>query len=107
MRSWDALTSSPRGQYCLPFCVYHGKVTWMMCTMYLITFLQHRHVRVVFDPTYPEVGMHDFIKIDWKPMYGDVKEAVPLNGPVACGKAMDLHMYIDSDNDGEKFTRRP
>jgi hypothetical protein len=38
--------------------------------------------RVVFDPTYTDVDIRDFIKTDWKPMYGDVKEAIPPNSPV-------------------------
>jgi hypothetical protein len=37
----------------------------------------HHNARVVFDPTYPAVGMATFIKTDWKSMYGDVKEMIP------------------------------
>jgi hypothetical protein len=43
----------------------------------------HHNSRVVFDPTYPDIDMRAFIKTDWKPMYGDVKEAIPPNPPVA------------------------
>jgi hypothetical protein len=43
-------------------------------------------LRVVFDPTYPGIDMLAFIKMDWKPMYVDVKEAIPPNAPVAKGK---------------------
>jgi hypothetical protein len=42
----------------------------------------HHNARVVFDPTYHDVDMRAFIKTDWKPMYGDVKEAIPPNAPV-------------------------
>jgi hypothetical protein len=38
----------------------------------------HRNARVVLDPTYPSVDMGTFIKTDWKSMYGDVKEMIPI-----------------------------
>jgi hypothetical protein len=65
----------------------------------------HHNTRVVIDPTYPDVDMRDFIKTDWKPMYGDVKEAIPPNAPVTRGKAIDLRLFVDSDHAGEHFTR--
>jgi hypothetical protein len=60
---------------------------------------------VVFDPTYTDVDMRAFIKKDWKPMYGDIKEAIPPNAPVTRGKAIGLHLFVDSDHAGEHFTR--
>jgi hypothetical protein len=66
----------------------------------------HHNARVVFDPTYPDVDMHTFIKTDLKPMYGDVKEAIHPNAPVTRGKAIDLRLFVDSDHAGEPFTRR-
>jgi hypothetical protein len=33
----------------------------------------HHNARVLFDTTYPAVDMGNFIKTDWKSMYGDVK----------------------------------
>jgi hypothetical protein len=65
----------------------------------------HHNARVVFDPTYPDVDMRAFIKTDWKPMHGDVKEEIPPNAPVTRGKAIDLHLFVDSDHTGEHFTR--
>jgi hypothetical protein len=65
----------------------------------------HHSARVLFDPTYPDVDMHAFIKTDWKPMYGDVKEAIPPNAPVTRGKEIDLCLFVDSDHAGEHFTR--
>jgi hypothetical protein len=61
---------------------------------------------VVFDPTYPDVDMRAFIKTDWKPMYGDFKEAITPNAPVTRGKAIDLCFFVDSYHTGEHFTRR-
>jgi hypothetical protein len=42
----------------------------------------HHNARVVFDPTFPDVDMRAFIKTDWKPMYGDVKEEISPNAPI-------------------------
>jgi hypothetical protein len=66
----------------------------------------HHNARVMFDPTYPDVDMQAFIKTDWKPMYGDVKEEIPPNSPVTRGKAIDLRLFVDSDHAEEHFTRR-
>jgi hypothetical protein len=65
----------------------------------------HHNTRVVFDPTYHDVDMRAFIKTDWKPMYRDVKEAIPPNVPVRRGKSIELHLFVDSDHAGEHFTR--
>jgi hypothetical protein len=65
----------------------------------------HHNARVVFDPTYPDIDMLAFIKTDWKPMHGDVKEAIPPNAPVTRGKKIDLCLFLYSDHAGEHFTR--
>jgi hypothetical protein len=65
----------------------------------------HHNVRVVFDPTYPDVDMRALIKTDWKPMYGDVKEAIPPNAPFTRGKSIDLRLFVDYDHAGEQFMR--
>jgi hypothetical protein len=66
----------------------------------------HPNARVVFDPTYPDVDMRAFVKTDWKPMYGYVKEVIPPNAPVTRGKALELSLFVGSDHTGEHFTRR-
>jgi hypothetical protein len=66
----------------------------------------HNNARVVFDPTYPSVGMGTFIKNDWKFIYGDVKEMIPYDAPVPRGNEVDLRLFVDSDHAGEQFTRR-
>jgi hypothetical protein len=68
--------------------------------------LLHHNARVVFAPSYPDIDMRAFIKTDWKPMYGGVKEAIPPMAPVARGKAIELHLFVDSDHAGEHFTYR-
>jgi hypothetical protein len=42
----------------------------------------HHNARVVFDHTYPAVGMGTYIKTGWKYMYGDVKEMIPSDARV-------------------------
>jgi hypothetical protein len=66
----------------------------------------HHNTRVVFDPTYPSVGVGTFIKTDWKSMHGDVKEMIPSNAHVSCGKYVDLRLFVDSNHAGEQFRRR-
>jgi hypothetical protein len=65
----------------------------------------HHNDRVVFDPIYPYVDMSTFIKIDFKSMYGDLKEMIPYDVPVPRGKEVDLRLFVDYDHDGEQFTR--
>jgi hypothetical protein len=65
----------------------------------------HRNAMVVFDLTNPDIDMRALINTDWKPMYGDVKEVIPPNAPVARGKAIDLRLFVDSDHAGDQFTR--
>jgi hypothetical protein len=60
----------------------------------------HHKVIFVFDPTYPSVDMGTFINIDWKSMYGDVKEMIPSDAPVPRGKEVDLCFFVDSDHAG-------
>jgi hypothetical protein len=66
--------------------------------------LQHNAI-VVFYPKYPAVDMGTFIKTDWKSMYGDVKEMIPSDAPVPCGKEVYLRLFV-ADHAGEQFTRR-
>jgi hypothetical protein len=66
----------------------------------------YHNARVVFDPTYPDIDMHAFIETNLKPMYGDVKEAIPSNAPVARGKAIDLRLFVDYDHAGDQFMLR-
>jgi hypothetical protein len=66
----------------------------------------HHNARVVLDPTYPTVDMGNFIKTDWKSMYGDVKEMIPSDAPIPRGKEVGLCLFVDSYHAGEQFTRR-
>jgi hypothetical protein len=66
----------------------------------------YHNARVVFDPNYPSVDMGNFIKTDWKSMYGDVKEMIPSDAPVPRGKEVDSRLSVDSDYSGEQLKRR-
>jgi hypothetical protein len=65
----------------------------------------HHNAIVVFDQTYPDLDMGVFKTVDWKPMYGDAKKALPHNSPGPHGKEVDLWLYVDSDHVGEESTR--
>ena len=62
-------------------------------------------LRLVFDPTYPNVDETKFYKCNWKHFYGDVKEAKPLDAPEPRGKEVDTSLYVDSDHAGDKRVR--
>jgi hypothetical protein len=83
---------------CMPCEGHLDAVYHLFANLYM-----YHNARVVFDPTYPDVDMRAFIKTDWKPMYGDVKEAIPPNAPVTRGKAIYLHLFVDSDHVVEHF----
>ena len=74
---------------------------------HIFAYLEKKHnARLVFDPTYPEIDNSTFKECDWKPMYGDAKEAIPPHAPPPLGKSVDLRMFVDSDHAGDKLTRR-
>jgi hypothetical protein len=87
--------------FCMPYERHLDAVYHMFAYLSM-----HHNARVVFDPMYPDVDMLAFIKTDWKPMYGDIKEVIPPNAPVTRGKVIDLCLFVDSDHAGSHFTRR-
>jgi hypothetical protein len=71
----------------------------------IFTNLKIKHnSQMVFDPSYPNIDMTCFKEHDWKPFYGDVKEAIPENVPTPHGKDIDLHLYVDTNHTGDKLT---
>jgi hypothetical protein len=46
------------------------------------------------------------VKMADKSMCGDVKEMIPSDAPIPCGKEVDLRLFVDSGHSGEQFTRR-
>jgi hypothetical protein len=80
---------------------------WHLFTVFHVFdyLVQHNNMRVMFDSTYPTLDMGAFIKTGWKDMYGYVKECVPSDAPVSCGKEIDMCLFVDSSHAGEQFTR--
>ena len=61
---------------------------------------------MVFDPTYPNPDMSMFQEHGLCDFYGDMKEAITTNAPVPRGKEVDPRIFVDSDHEGDKITRR-
>jgi hypothetical protein len=66
----------------------------------------HHNTIGMFDPTYHHINEGAFISTNCKAMYGDIKEAVPINAPTPLGKDIDLRLYVDYDHAVEKFIQR-
>jgi hypothetical protein len=47
---------------------------------------------------YPDIDLRVFKQCDW-----EQNEATPPSAPPPRGKDVDLHMFIDSDHDGDKL----
>ncbi len=63
-------------------------------------------MRLIFDPTYPDIDQTAFPSYDRTEFYGNVEEAIPPNMPPPLGKDVDLRMTVDSDYARDKRTRR-
>ena len=74
----------------------------------IMAYLKGKHnSRLALDPTYPDIDYETF-KIDkyWTHFYGDVSEAITHNAPDPLGKSVYLWIMVDSDQAGDKSTRR-
>ena len=75
--------------------------------LYIFAYLKcHHAARLVFDPSYPDIGDEQFVKRDWNRLYGDEKEAIPMNKPENRGKEFIIQAYVDASFAGCKLTRR-
>ena len=73
----------------------------------IVFYLRGNHnYRLALDPTYPEIEHVSFKNHKWVKLYGNIKEAIPLKMLEPMGKDIDLTMYVDSDDYGDKSTRR-
>ncbi|KAL7452765.1 hypothetical protein ACHAXS_000285 [Conticribra weissflogii] len=68
--------------------------------------LFHHNSQLCMDPTYPEIDSTQFPICDWSEFYGEVEEPIPPNAPEAIGKVVDLHMFVDSDHEGDQLTQQ-
>ena len=70
-------------------------------------YLKNKHnLRLVLDPSYPEIDHSDFPDNDWTSMYGNVKVAIPPDAPTPHGKEVNLWLYVDSNHGGGKYTHQ-
>ncbi len=75
--------------------------------LHIMGYLQLKHnLRLIFDPTYPDINQTAFPSYDWTEFYGNVEEAIPPDMPSPLGKDIDLCMMVDSDHAGDKKNRR-
>ena len=71
----------------------------MDAVFHVLAYLKARdNSRMVFDPTYSTIEKTNFQEHEWKPLYGDFKEAIPNNYPETLGREVHLHMFVDSDH---------
>jgi hypothetical protein len=63
----------------------------LQAMLHIFGYLKKKHgLRMVFDPSYPDINHTMFKECDWQEFYGDVKEAMLANTPTPLGKEVDL-----------------
>ena len=80
----------------------------MEAVLYIFAYLR-KHVDQVmlFNPHECEVRQSDFADIrQWKDLYGEVQEEVPIGMPAPKGREIVLTAMVDADHAGNKVTRR-
>jgi hypothetical protein len=79
----------------------------LQAMLHISSYLKKKHgLRMVFDPSYPDIDHTIFKECDWQEFYGDVKEAILANTPTPLGKEVDLRLFVDSDHAGDKLTQQ-
>ena len=59
-----------------------------------------------FDPRKPMISEGIFQKFDWEYFYPDACEPIPLDMPIARGKSVSTHYFVDSNHARDKTTIR-
>ena len=78
----------------------------LKAVFHLFAYLKWKHnAQLIFDPMYPDIDYDNFKDHDWKSMYGDVKEPVPLNALEPQGKEVDTCLFVDADHAGDKWVQ--
>jgi hypothetical protein len=74
-----------------------GHIEAVFC---IFGYLKKRHSTwMVFNPTNPDIDMSRFKEeVNWKPKYGDMKEAFPDNAPEPHRKAVNIRVFLDADH---------
>jgi hypothetical protein len=66
----------------------------------------HDQSKLVFDRSTPNIDAQRFIKYDWEDFYRGAKEAIPPNMPEPRGRKVEIHVFVDADDAGDRVTRR-
>ena len=68
---------------------------------------KHHNTEMVLHPTEPDINMSQLENHDWShTIHCEFTEAIPPNAPIACGRGMDMTIWVDSDHAGELCTRQ-
>ena len=66
----------------------------------------HPKRSLFFDPQHRKVGEWAFKEYDWYDFYVDAKEQLPSDMQPPRGRPVSTHCFVDSDQAGDKVTRR-
>jgi hypothetical protein len=74
---------------------------------HVIAYLKnHGNSKIVFDEGMPDIDELAFIQLDWKDLYGDVKEEMSPKMPKPRSKSVKVSCFVDADHAGNLVTRR-
>ncbi len=65
----------------------------------------HHNSYLCMDPTYQDIDNDQFPVMYWKEFYRGVTVSLPPNAPKPLEKPVDVHMFVDSNQAGDKQTR--
>jgi hypothetical protein len=93
---------------CLASCLALPRKGHLEAVFHLFAYLKKKpNGVVVLDPTYPDIDLRKFNDgVDWKNIYGDIKEPIPPDAPPPRGKTLITRLFVDSDHAGDVLTRR-
>jgi hypothetical protein len=93
---------------CLASCLALPRKGHLEAVFHLFAYLKKKpNGVVVLDPTYPDIDLRKFNDgVDWKNIYGDIKEPIPPDAPPPRGKTLITRQFVDSDHAGDVLTRR-
>ena len=75
--------------------------------LHIMGYLKLRHnSKLMFDPSCLDIDHTIFWECNWTDFYEGTVEAIPPNAPPTREKQVDIHMLIDSNHAGNKWTRR-
>jgi hypothetical protein len=67
---------------------------------------QHENVKLVFDARQLVYDQSRFGEAEWRDIYGNITEDIPMNRPEARGTPVKVSLFSDADHAGNLLTRR-